>query len=168
MFVERQVRNARAEYQVDPGKKCAAEVLATNPAMREFLMKESATIALLGRVDSSALTFPDPTAAANNDDKDKDGSEGGTKAKKAVHLVIADGLEADLPMDQLVDAAKERKRLTKQLAALEKDVGGLEKRLSSSGFLSKASAEVVAETQALLAKNTEAIVGVKRSLADLD
>lgn len=146
---------------MDPGKKCAAEVLATNPVMRAFLMKESATIALLGRVDSAALTFPDPTANSN-DNKDDN------KAKKAVHLVIADGLEADLPMDQLVDAVKERKRLTKQLAALEKDVGGLEKRLSSSGFLSKASAEVVAETQALLAKNTEAIVGVKRSLADLE
>lgn len=135
-------------------------MLAADPALRQVLMAERATIALLGRVDDAALTFPDPAAA--------DAAAGSGSRAKAVHLVVADGLEADLPMDQLVDAAKERKRLAKQLAALEKDAGGLSKRLASSGFLSKASAEVVADTQAQLAEKTEALAGVRRSLADLD
>jgi valyl-tRNA synthetase len=147
---------------VDPAKKCAAVVLANDPALRQFLQAERATLALLGRVDDSALTFPDPAAS------DSSSSSSSRRRAKAVHLVVADGLEADLPMDQLVDAAKERTRLAKQLASLEKDCGGLAARLASSGFLRKASAEVVAETQAALAEKTEALAGVRRSLADLD
>jgi valyl-tRNA synthetase len=146
---------------VDPAKKCAAVVLANDPALRQFLQAERATLALLGRVDDSALTFPDPAASDSS-------SSSSSRRAKAVHLVVADGLEADLPMDQLVDAAKERTRLAKQLASLEKDCGGLAARLASSGFLRKASAEVVAETQAALAEKTEALAGVRRSLADLD
>jgi valyl-tRNA synthetase len=38
-----------------------------------------------------------------------------------VHLVVADGLEAFLPMSGLVDLDKELARLSKQQGTLEKD-----------------------------------------------
>jgi valyl-tRNA synthetase len=44
----------------------------------------------------------------------------------------------------------------------------LEKRLGSSGFLSKASPEVVAETAATLEEKKAAIAVVKKSLTDLE
>ncbi len=49
-----------------------------------------------------------------------------------------------------------------------KDLEGLEKRVESPGFKAKASAEVVAETEALLAEKRDQLSGVRKSLAELD
>ena len=72
-----------------------------------------------------------------------------------------------MPLDALVDAAKERKRLSKQAAKEEKDLVGLEKRLNSSGFLSKASPEVIEETKAQLVEKQEKLAALKRSIEEL-
>jgi valyl-tRNA synthetase len=48
-----------------------------------------------------------------------------------VQLVVAEGLEAFLPLAGLVDLEKERERLTKQAAKLEGEVNSLQQRLSS-------------------------------------
>lgn len=53
-------------------------------------------------------------------------------ADQAVHLVIAEGLEAYLPLADLVDIGKEVERLKKQAAKLQTDYDSSMKRLSSS------------------------------------
>ena len=105
----RAVRNARAEYQVEPGKKIAANIVVTDDALRAAFEGEAAVIALLGRVEESGLTFS------------KTGGSG-LEGAEAAHLIVADGLEAYLPLADLVDPVKETKRLTKQFDKLEKDV----------------------------------------------
>ena len=147
------VRSARAEYQVDPARKIGAVVRVKDEVLRGILEGEAAAVALLGRVDASQLSFTGEFVAAS---------------ASAVRLVVAKGVEIDLPLEALVDIAKEKKRLSKQLAKMEKDVAGLEKRLGSSGFLSKASPEVVAETAATLEEKKAAIAVVKKSLTDLE
>ena len=250
-------RAPRLSLQVDPAKKCAAVVLAGDATTRAALAKERATVALLGRIDDTLLSFPDDPAAAaaaggrgkavhlvpapcvcfaclrlvclavcappcalhprEREKRERERGRTGLKASFELFAppcpqpcprqicklppstfwgasasaspspphrsypptlpaprapsgpqVVSEGLECDLPMDQLVDAAKERKRLAKQRAALEKDSAGLERRLTSSGFLAKASPAVVAETTAALADKKEALAGVLRSLADLE
>jgi len=150
----RSIRNARAEYQVDPGKKIGARVFAADAGLQAALTAESAVVSLLGRVDADALTVH--------------GSLEEARVEKAAHLVIADGLECFLPLDALVDAAKERKRLSKQEQKMAKEVEGLEKRLKSSGFLDKASDEVIEETKAMLTEKTERLETIRRSLEDLN
>lgn len=125
----------------------------SDPSLRAFLEAEAPAAALLGRVDASQLSFTEEFAAAS---------------KSAVRLVVTEGLEVDLPLDALVDVKKETKRLTKQLEKIGKDVAGLEKRLGSSGFLSKASPEVVAETTGQLEEKKKAMAVVEQSLADLE
>ena len=75
--------------------------------------------------------------------------------------------QAFLPLRELVDPVKETKRLTKQATKMEKDVMGLEKRLNSSGFLGKASAEVVEETQQTLADKKLQLATIQKSLDQL-
>merc|ERR1719217_822477 len=91
----RAIRNARAEYQVEPGKKIAASVVVTDEALRTALEAESSVIALLGRVEESGLSFA---------------AEGAMDGSEAAHLIVADGLEAFLPLADLVDPVKESKR----------------------------------------------------------
>jgi valyl-tRNA synthetase len=44
------------------------------------------------------------------------------EGKKAVRLIIEDGLEAYLPLADLVDFAKEKERLTKQAGKLQAEI----------------------------------------------
>jgi len=67
-----------------------------------------------------------------------------------VHLVVQDGLEAFLPMSGLVDMDKELARLSKQQAVLQKDVDGLDSRLSAPGYKDKAPPAVVQKAEAEL------------------
>jgi len=54
------------------------------------------------------------------------------EANQAVHLVIADGLEAYLPLADMVDIGKEVERLRKQATKLQADYDSSMKRLASS------------------------------------
>ena len=100
----RAVRNARAEYNVEPGKKVAALVRAS-PAFKEAVEGEAAALVLLGRLDAGLLQVI--------------GFDDAPPSEQAVHLVIADGLDVWLPMSGLVDTEKERARLTKQADKLK-------------------------------------------------
>ena len=52
-----------------------------------------------------------------------------------------------LPVGSLVDKTHEIKRLNKEMAKIEREIIGLEKKLSNTNFTSKAPSEVVEENQ---------------------
>jgi len=151
----RSVRNARAEYRVEPGKKVAATIFAAAP-LASHLETEAASVATLGRIDPEALCF---------------GAAGGAAEAEAetavVRLVVQDGLEVALPLAALVDADKERARLQKQQASLTSNIDKLAARLASSGFTDKAPAAVVAKAEGELKEFREQLEAVDRSLAQL-
>ena len=156
----RAIRNARAEYNVEMGKKIAATVrlsassLPSAPELQELLRTEGAAVTMLARVEESAFRV-------------EDGGFDPTSLGQAVHLVVEEGLEAFLPMAELVDYAKERARLGKQAEKLRKDIAGLEGRLASKGFADKAPPEVVAEVRAKVAEQSEQLAAVEKSIAEM-
>ena len=150
----RSMRNARAEYRVDPGKKIAANVVAS-AELTDVLAAEADALAFLARVEPSALSVLSASAAPAE-------AEGGV-----VRLVVQEGLEAYLPLSEMVDADKERKRLGKQQASLEAGIEKLEKRLSGPGFADKAPEAVVAKARGELDEQKEKLVGVLAALAQL-
>lgn len=95
----RSVRNARAEYRVEPGKLIAATVVAGEEPLR-MLQAEGEAIAMLARIAPSQLEFALPS--------DPQPEEG------VVRLVADESVEAVLPLKEMVNAAKERARLGKQ------------------------------------------------------
>lgn len=52
-------------------------------------------------------------------------------AKQSVHLVASEGLEAYLPLADMVDISAEVERLTKRLAKMQTEFEGLNARLKS-------------------------------------
>ena len=158
----RTVRNARAEYNVEAGKKIAAVVLAPSTSMKSKIEAEAASVALLGRIDASQLKvvmFDDPSFSAAD-------------LGKAVHLIVEDeaqdestkAMEAYLPLASLVDAEKEKKRLTKQADKLRKDIAGLEGRLASKGFAEKAPPHILAEVQGNVAEKKQQLSAVEKGI----
>lgn len=158
----RTIRNARAEYNVEAGKKIAAVVVAPSTSMKAKIEAEVASVALLGRIDASELKvvmFDDASFSAAD-------------LGKAVHLIVEDeaqdegtkAMEAYLPLASLVDAEKEKNRLTKQAEKLRKDIAGLEGRLASKGFAEKAPPHILAEVQGNVAEKKQQLSAVEKGI----
>ena len=81
--------------------------------------------------------------------------------------MVGDGLEALLPLAELIDADKERARLGKQQKTLEENIGKLDKRLNAPGFADKAKPAVVEKTKNELAEQRDKLAGVLAALAKL-
>ncbi|KAL6786011.1 TSV1 [Auxenochlorella protothecoides x Auxenochlorella symbiontica] len=150
----RAVRNSRAEYGVEPGRRIPATVRAGDPALRAALQQESAAIALLARLDPGQLEFRDFEGPRNSSDH--------------VQLVVSDGLEVDLPMAGLFDVDKELARLRKQQERLEKKRAALEARLARPGFADKAPTAVVAEVRGALAEAGQQLAAVQAKIQALE
>ena len=152
----RSIRNARAEYNVEPGKRISAVVVATGDLKTE-LEKELKSLVALAKLDADQVTIV----------------EGGSEEAKAatseegVLLVVQDGVEAFLPLSGLIDPVKERARLEKQSEKLEKEIQKLAGRLSSKGFTDKAPEAVVAKAKGELAELEDQASKVKASLEAL-
>ena len=104
----RAIRNARADYRVAPGKQIGANIVAT-PALAAALRTEAPVIAGLARVATDSFGVVDAADAGGVAAEEKAAAGG-----QAVKLVVEEGLEAYLPLAELVDAEKERARLSKQ------------------------------------------------------
>ena len=152
----RSIRNARAEYNVEPGKRISAVVVASG-ALKEEIEKEVKSLVALAKLDPEQVFVYET------------GSDEATKAAavESVQLVVRDGVEAFLPLAGLIDPEKERQRLLKQQEKLGKEIQKLSGRLSSSGFVDKAPAAVVDKAKAELAELESQAAKVQASLDSL-
>jgi valyl-tRNA synthetase len=152
----RNIRNARAEYNVEPGKRISAVIVASGD-LHTILEEEMKSLVALARLDSDQVTLfeagsPEAKVAT---------------AVESVQLVIRDGVEAYLPLSGLIDPVKERLRLRKQEDRLAKEIERLSGRLESKGFVDKAPAEVVDKAKAELKELEDQAAKVRASLEAL-
>ena len=153
--VTRAIRNARAEYRVEPSKKIAATILATGD-LAEALQAESDALSFLARVDPAMLSFAD---LADSDSSSEDSS--------SVRLVVEDNLAVLLPLAELIDTDKERERLGKQRAALEENIAKIDARLQGMLKSGKAPEKVLEKNQKTLAEDREKLAEVLKALDNL-
>ena len=132
----RAIRNLRAEKGVQPSKKIAATLVAGDK--KAVLEKQAASICSLANVTPESLKILDTLAE---------------KLENQVSIVVS-GIEVYLPLADLVDAAAESERLTKELAEVNSQIERLEKLLGSD-FGSKAPAAVVEKERGRLAQFKE-------------
>ncbi len=130
MEMVRAIRNARAEYEVEPSRAIAATVVAGDKA--ELVAAHADILTRLARIDPERLRIASTLAE---------------KPGKALALVVS-GYEVFLPLAGLVDVERERARLGTESATLEREIGRAEKLLANPGFTSKAPPEVVEKERA--------------------
>lgn len=88
----RRVRNARAEYNVEPARRIPAVVVCADAETLAALREEAAVMSLLARLDQGQLQFSaEPPKLAADD---------------AVQLVVGDGVEVFLPVAGLAGAKR--------------------------------------------------------------
>jgi len=138
MDLIRQIRNARAEFNVTPGKRVPAIIVGG--AKLGVLQAQRRLLTFLAQVNDEELMLSETLTS---------------KPRQAVALVSAQGVEAYLPLAGLVDLEQERARLHKALAEAERQIQHAEKMLANENFTSKAPAHVIQQQRDRLAEQQE-------------
>jgi valyl-tRNA synthetase len=151
MDLIRQIRNARAEFNVTPGKKIPAIVVG-GPKLG-MLEAQGRLLTFLGKVDAEQLTLQRALEK---------------KPRQAVALVAPEGVEAYLPLAGLVDLEQEIARLGKSLATAEHEIQRSEEMLANESVTSKAPAHVVQQQRDRLAAARERYLRLQTRLEALE
>lgn len=142
------IRNMRAEVNANLGKKIPAIMLVSED-LREVVAHNDSYIKLLGGIDNLELR-----------------PLNGEKPENAMAAVVT-GIEVYLPLAGLIDVEKETQRLSKELAAMEKDLQRAGGKLNNAGFLAKAPEDVIAKERAKYEELSGKIEAVKKRMAYL-
>jgi len=149
----RSIRNARAEYNVEPGKRISAVVVVPSGNLKDEIEKELKSLVVLARLDPEQVKVVDEARSEHKVD--------------AVQLVVQDGVEVYLPLSGLIDPVKERARLEKKSKNMTKEIEKLSSRLNSKGFVDKAPAAIVEKARSELAEMEDQLSKVTASLEAL-
>jgi valyl-tRNA synthetase len=133
----RAIRNARAEYNVEPARRIVAHIAAGEKS--NLFSSQRDVLVELARLDPDSLRIAQSLL---------------DEPEQALTLVVG-GVEIYLPLAGMVDLDAERARLAKELARIEEGVARSQKLLSNEGFIAKAPAEVVQKEQEKMASLQE-------------
>lgn len=153
-MIIKSIRNARAEYNVDLGKKIIARIHVEDAGTRAAVNEELGVLVLLARLDESKV------AVDGNLDMESD--------SKSVTCVVREGIEVSLPMSGLFDPAKELERLEKQKVKIEKELGPLVSRLENKSFVEKAPEKVVDEVRKQKEELDQQLMQIKEKMSGMD
>ena len=147
MDIIRAIRNARAEYNVQPGQGIPAAISADD---KEALIRDQAdTICTLARIDPARLTI-----AAHLD------------APSQALTLVTGAVSTYLPLVGLIDLTAERARLGKELADTEAQIARSEQLLAGP-FAERAPANVVQHEREKQADLRTRADRLRERLADL-
>jgi valyl-tRNA synthetase len=149
MDVVRAIRNARAEYNVEPGRSIPASIAAGDKY--DLFQSQQDVLTELAHLDAEKLRLAHTLF---------------DKPEQALTLVVG-SVEIYLPLAGMVDLAAERERLQKELAHVEQGVARSEKLLDNEGFTGKAPAEVVQKERDRLAGLQSQAAKLRERLAAL-
>ncbi|NDJ77565.1 MAG: valine--tRNA ligase [Chloroflexi bacterium] len=148
MELVRGIRNARAEYKVEPSRRISA--LIDPGAQNGLLDSQRAIFARLCNVEQITLL------------------DGGQATPEKAATIVAADVTAYLPLADLVDLDAERERLSGELDDLQQQIVRTEKLLQNDNFVSKAKPEVVQRERDKLDALTASRQSVEERLAALE
>ena len=142
-----EIRQLRAEMNVPPSAKPPLAFVAPDAATAERIDRHRDLILTLGRV--SELTRVDA-------------------APEGAVTFVSGGATAALSLAGIIDLAAERARLEKEIAALDSDIGHVNKKLGNPNFVARAAPEVVEEQREKLAAAEAGKAKLQAALARLE
>ena len=147
MDLVRGIRNARAEYNVEPGHKISAHIAPGGHG--DLIQNYRNVFARLCNIEQITLL-----------------NDGAVPPEQAATIIAAD-VTAYLPLADLVDLEAERQRLQSELNELTEQVTRTETLLNNNNFVSKAKPDVVQRERDKLASLTASRQAVEVRIRNL-
>ena len=145
----RNIRNVRSEMNVPPSKKAKVIIVPTEEKKEAMQSGKDYFVTLASASEVEIVS--DETNIPED----------------AVSVVI-DGVKIFIPLDELVDFAKEIERLNKEKAKLESEIKRVNGKLSNEGFVSKAPEALINSEKAKKEKFEEMMKSVVERLENLE
>ncbi len=124
MGVVNGIRNIRGEMNVHPSKKMDIHVEMPDDKERQVILDNLCYVKNLARVESADI------------------QKQMAKPEASVTAVF-EGNQIHILLKGLIDFNEEKRRINKEMAKVQKEIDGSEKKLSNKGFLDKAPADVI-------------------------
>ena len=122
------IRNIRSEMNIPPSSRVDLYLETPDEASRSLVLDNVDHVKKLARVGALSINDGIPSGSASARD-------------------IVSGIDICIPLEGLIDIAKEKDRLTKELIRKENEVKSLGSRLSNSSFVERAPEEVIRQTR---------------------
>jgi len=145
----RAVRNARSEYNVEPGRRVAA--LIAGGEQTRLVQENMELLVSQAKIEGEGLQIASEIPAP----------------EKAVALAVG-GVTIYLPLAGLVDMEAERKRLQKEIEGVAQQIARIDGLLGNDGFLAKAPPQVVSREKAKLEELQGRRQQLETNLTDLN
>ena len=126
-----QVRSLRKEYSVPEGSGITLRLSGVGGPFKTVVEEQGTTLQRLARVDTCELN------------EDGDGPAAGSTGLVGAHAVLRNGVEVFIPLEGVIDVARERERLQEEVDRLGAQVEGTRTKLSNDGFLKSAPPDIV-------------------------
>ena len=126
-----QVRSLRKEYSVPEGRGITLRLSGVGGPFKTVVEEQGTTLQRLARVDTCELN------------EDGDGPAAGSTGVVGAHAVLRNGVEVLIPLEGVIDVARERERLQEEVDRLGAQVEGTRTKLSNDGFLKSAPPDIV-------------------------
>jgi valyl-tRNA synthetase len=141
-----EIRSVRAEANVPGGAQVDLALVGVRDATRDVAHRWEAMILRLARASSLAFVDVAPPQSAQ---------------------VVVRGETIAMPLAGLIDIAGEKARLTKEIARLDGDIAGTERKLANADFVARAPEEVIEENRERLAEAKARQAKLREALARL-
>ncbi|MET0754242.1 MAG: valine--tRNA ligase [Pyrinomonadaceae bacterium] len=141
-------RNIRAEMNIKPSDKISL-IVSANDTLQKVFAENEAQILKLARATN--LNLAEKTDAP----------------KASARAVLTGGAELAIPLEGLIDFAKEIERLENQVSKLEVENERLQKQLSNQNFVDKAPEEKVREIRDRVAEIETQVITLRQNLEAL-
>jgi len=140
------VRSVRAEMNVPPAEKIKLALKSTDAETRARLDRNRDSILTLARLATADISDTIP--------------------KSSAQFVVGDAVVA-LPLEGVIDFAKERARLEKELQKAESEIARVDAKLNNADFVSRAPEDVIDEQKEKRAENEALAARLKEAVARL-
>jgi valyl-tRNA synthetase len=142
-----EIRQLRAEMNVPPSAKPPLAFVSPDATTAERMARHRDLILTLGRVSELASADTAPAGAVT---------------------FVTGGATAAISLAGIIDLSAERTRLTKEIAAFDRDIDHVNRKLGNPNFVARAAPEVVDEQREKLGEAEAGKAKLEAALARLD
>ena len=150
-----QVRSLRKEYSVPEGSGITLRLSGVEGVFKTMVEEQGTTLRRLAKVDICELS------------EDADTHEGDGTGAVGAHAVLKNGVEVFIPLEGVIDVARERERLQEEVDRLDGQVVGTRAKLSNEGFLKGAPPDIVDRERDKLSSFEEQLNKLRGKLSSL-
>jgi valyl-tRNA synthetase len=142
------IRNIRSQWNIRPADLVACSFVCASPERLDFLRENIEVIGKLVRF--SEVSYQPQAGNFRN-----------------CAVGVAGDIKYFIPLGELIDIEKEKKRVREQIVQQEKTAASIEGRLANPGFTAKAPAEVIAKERQRMQELRERNIQLETTLSSL-